>query len=58
MDQDQEAKAKRLEEQTCTRDAANPPRPKPDQIDPERLRKAIRYLKEHPCIAGTDNRSS
>ena len=23
-------------------------KPKPDQIDPERLRKAIRYLKQHP----------
>jgi hypothetical protein len=54
MDQDHEAKANRLEEQARTRDAANPakpkpkPKPKPDEIDPERLRKAVRYLREHP----------
>jgi hypothetical protein len=48
MDQDHEAKAKRREGQTRTRDAATPAKPKPDQIDPERLRKAVRYLKEHP----------
>jgi hypothetical protein len=46
-DQDHEAKAKR-EEQPPPRDAPNPAKPKPDQIDPERLRKAVRYLKEHP----------
>jgi hypothetical protein len=48
MDQDHGAKANRREEQTRTRDAATSAKPKPDQIDPERLRKAVRYLKEHP----------
>jgi hypothetical protein len=48
MDQDHEANAKRRKEPTRTRNAANPPKSEPDQIDPERLRKAIRYFKEHP----------
>jgi hypothetical protein len=49
MDQDHEAEAERHEERARTRDvgkledAAKTPR-----IDPERLSKAIRYLKEHP----------
>jgi hypothetical protein len=51
MGQDHEAEAKRREQSVRTRDAA-----KPDEackrgrkhIDPERLYKAIRYLKEHP----------
>jgi hypothetical protein len=46
MDQDHEAEAERREERARTRgvaDAAKTPR-----IDPERLSKAIRYLKEHP----------
>ena len=51
MEQDYEAEAKRHEQSVRTRDAA-----KPDEagkrarkhIDPERLYKAIRYLKEHP----------
>jgi hypothetical protein len=57
MDQDHEANTNtKREEQTRTPDAANPAKPKPEQIDPERLRKAVRYLKEHPCIVGTDSR--
>jgi hypothetical protein len=52
MDQDHEAKADRLEEQARTRDAGSSVKrrrkPKPHEIDPERLRKAVRYLREHP----------
>jgi hypothetical protein len=44
MDRDHEAKAKRR----GTRSAANPPKVEPDRIDPERLRKAVQYFKEHP----------
>ena len=51
MEQDHEAEAKRHVQSVRTRDTA-----KPDEagkraqkyIDPERLYKAIRYLKEHP----------
>jgi hypothetical protein len=51
MEQDYEAEAKRREQSAGTRDAA-----KPDEagksarkhIDPERLYKAIRFLKAHP----------
>jgi hypothetical protein len=49
MDQNHEAEAERREERARMRgvakldDAAKTPR-----IDPERLSKAIRYLKEHP----------
>ncbi len=51
MEQDHEAEAQQREQSVRTGDAA-----KPDEackrgrkhIDPERLYKAIRYLKEHP----------
>jgi hypothetical protein len=51
MDQDQEAEAIRREEPTRPRDAAKPDEAEKKakkQIDPERLDRAIRCLKEHP----------
>ena len=51
MDQDHKAEAKRRDELARTRNAAKPDgagKTAHKQIDPERLGKAIRYLKEHP----------
>jgi hypothetical protein len=49
MDQDQEAEAERREERARTRDVAKiDDAAKNPRIDPERLNKAIRYLKDHP----------
>ena len=49
MDQDHEAEAERREERARTRDVAKiDDAAKNPRIDPERLSKAIRYLKEHP----------
>jgi hypothetical protein len=51
MSQDHEAEVKPREEPTRPRDAAKPDKAgkkAQKQIDPERLNKAIRYLKEHP----------
>jgi hypothetical protein len=51
MEQDHEAEAQRRKQSVRTRDAAKPDaagkRPW-KHIDPERLYKAIRFLKEHP----------
>jgi len=46
MDQDHEAEAERHEERARRRDVDYPA--KTPRIDPDRLSKAIRYLKEHP----------
>jgi hypothetical protein len=51
MDQDQEAEAKRRKAITRTRDSAKRDKRRAHrgkQIDPERLSKAITYLKKHP----------
>jgi hypothetical protein len=51
MERDHEAEAKRREQSVRTRDAAKPDeagKRERKHIDPERLYKAIRYLKEHP----------
>jgi hypothetical protein len=48
MDQDHEAEAERHEERAGTRDVKLDDAAKTPRIDPERLSKAIRYLKEHP----------
>jgi predicted glycosyltransferase len=51
MEQDHEADAKRHEQSVRTRDTAKPDEASKTErkhIDPERLYKAIRYLKEHP----------
>jgi hypothetical protein len=51
MDQDHEAEPGRREELARTRDAAKPDeagKRMRKQIDPERLSKAVRYLKQHP----------
>jgi hypothetical protein len=47
MNKDHKTEVKRREAQA--RYQAKSGKPRPQQIDPERLHKAIRYLREHPA---------